>query len=178
MLSLQLHWLKPSDYTGNDCKTFNHPTASTAKETINLRHIVLKDQWRFIRWGKWKSTQPSPSRVESWPGHLLVRFLSHSKYVRVHVPHVLPAVGVDDLLAVDLELLVRVDGHQHNACKDAAHTHGLHSLVDRFIPAEFTDRLKTRCSYRTWAKYIFANVGSCHSQKMFTGWHDKNWIFS
>lgn len=34
--------------------------------------------------------------------------------MRVHVPHVPPTVGIDDLLAIDLQLLVRVDGNQHN----------------------------------------------------------------
>ena len=48
------------------------------------------------------------------PGHLLVRLLRHREYVGVHVPHVLPTVRVDHLLAVDGQLLIGVDGHQHN----------------------------------------------------------------
>lgn len=36
----------------------------------------------------------------------------------------------------------------------SADTHSLHSLVGRFISAEFTDRLKTPCSYRTWANFL------------------------
>lgn len=37
--------------------------------------------------------------------------------MRVHVPHVLPTVGIDDLLTIDLQLFVGVDGNQHNPCR-------------------------------------------------------------
>lgn len=42
--------------------------------------------------------------------------------MRVHVPHVPPTVGIDDLLAIDLQLLVRVDGNQHNPYRKKANT--------------------------------------------------------
>lgn len=34
--------------------------------------------------------------------------------MRVHVSHVLTAVGVDDVCAVDRQRLIRVDGNQNN----------------------------------------------------------------
>ncbi len=48
------------------------------------------------------------------PGHLFVRFLCHSKYMRIHVPHVLAAVCIDDFFSIDMKLLIRVDGHQND----------------------------------------------------------------
>lgn len=42
--------------------------------------------------------------------------------MRVHVPHVPPTVGIDDLLAIDLQLLVRVDGNQHNPYREKNNT--------------------------------------------------------
>lgn len=36
--------------------------------------------------------------------------------MRVHVSHVLTAVGIDYVCSVDWQRLVRVDGHQNNSC--------------------------------------------------------------
>lgn len=36
----------------------------------------------------------------------------------IHVPHVLAAVGVDDILLVDRQLLVGIDGHEDNALEE------------------------------------------------------------
>lgn len=49
------------------------------------------------------------------PGHLLVCLFCHSKYVRVHIAHVLPAVGVDDGISIYRQLLVRIHGHQDDS---------------------------------------------------------------
>lgn len=49
------------------------------------------------------------------PGHLFVGLLCHSKDVGVHVSHVLAAVGVDDVCAVDWKRLIGIDGHQDNS---------------------------------------------------------------
>lgn len=49
------------------------------------------------------------------PGHLFIGFLSHGKYMRVHVPHVLPTVGSDDVVSIDWQGLIRVDGHQDDS---------------------------------------------------------------
>lgn len=48
------------------------------------------------------------------PGHLLVGFLRHGEDVRVHIAHVLAAVRVDDILFVDRQLLVGIDGNEHD----------------------------------------------------------------
>jgi len=56
-------------------------------------------------------------RIIELPAHLLVGLLSHSEDVGVHVPHVLATVGPDHFLSVDMELVIRVDGHQHYACR-------------------------------------------------------------
>lgn len=68
---------------------------------------------------------PQPPRKTSglrWllPGHLLVGFFCHSKDVGVHVTHVLAAVGIDDILSIDWQLLIRINGNKHNTCKQAA----------------------------------------------------------
>lgn len=52
------------------------------------------------------------------PGHLLIGFLCHREDVGIHVPHVLAAVGVDDILLVDRQLLVGIDGHEDNALEE------------------------------------------------------------
>lgn len=49
------------------------------------------------------------------PGHLFVSLLCHSEDMWVHVAHVLTAVGIDDVWAVDWQSLVRVDGHQNDS---------------------------------------------------------------
>lgn len=53
----------------------------------------------------------------SSPGHLLIGFLCHSEDVRVHVAHVLATVGVDDILSIDWQLFIRIDGNKHNTYK-------------------------------------------------------------
>lgn len=52
--------------------------------------------------------------VGTVPGHLFVSLLSHCKYMRVQVAHVLAGVRVDDRVSVDGELFVRIDRHQDN----------------------------------------------------------------
>ena len=49
------------------------------------------------------------------PGHFPEGLLSHSEDVGVHGPHVLPPVGIDDILTVQGQLLIGVDCHQHDA---------------------------------------------------------------
>lgn len=52
--------------------------------------------------------------VATKPGHLFVSLLSHCKYVRVQVTHVLAGVRVDDRISVDGKLFVRIDRHKDN----------------------------------------------------------------
>lgn len=170
-----LNLIAPSHLSASHCShcncidwTHEITQETTARASIIHLHQQLKKKTHSFpshcHEGKWKSTRQRPLWIQSWPGHLLVRFLSHGKYVRVHVPHVLPAVGIDDLLAIDLELLVRVDGHKHNSCTQNRSAHGSHSPVD--VSFLLTDRLKTCCSNRVWAKYIFFNEGLCNGQKI------------
>lgn len=49
------------------------------------------------------------------PGHLFVCFLCHCKYMGVHVSHVLPTVGIDDVSFIDGQALIRIDGNQDNS---------------------------------------------------------------
>lgn len=64
-----------------------------------------------------ENTQVSRTHTHTHqPGHLFVSLLCHSKDVRVHVTHVLAAVGVDDVGTVDGKRLIRVDGHQDDSC--------------------------------------------------------------
>lgn len=51
------------------------------------------------------------------PGHLLVSLLCHCKYVRVHVPHVLARVCVNDCVSIERKLLVGIHSHQDNTWK-------------------------------------------------------------
>ena len=53
---------------------------------------------RLLGWGR-------------WPGHGAVGAFSHREDVGFHVGHVLPAVGINHLLSVYGELVIRVDGH-------------------------------------------------------------------
>lgn len=46
------------------------------------------------------------------PGHLFKRFLCHCKYMGVHITHVLPMVGIDDVSFIDRQALIRIDGYQ------------------------------------------------------------------
>jgi hypothetical protein len=48
------------------------------------------------------------------PGHEFEGLLGHSEDVGVHGAHVLPAVHLYELIAVDRELLVRIDSDQHD----------------------------------------------------------------
>lgn len=60
--------------------------------------------------------QAPAGTLKHQPGHLFVSLLCHGKDVRVHVPHVLAAVGVDDVCSVDGKRLIGVDGHQDDSC--------------------------------------------------------------
>lgn len=35
--------------------------------------------------------------------------------MRVHVPHVLPTVRIDDLSFINMQVLIRIDGNQDNS---------------------------------------------------------------
>lgn len=48
------------------------------------------------------------------PGHLIIGFLCHGKDVRIHIPHVLATVRVDDILSVDWQLLIWINGDKYN----------------------------------------------------------------
>ena len=48
------------------------------------------------------------------PGHFLECLLGDGEDVGVHGAHVLAAVCLDDVIAVDVQRLVRVDRNQHN----------------------------------------------------------------
>lgn len=48
------------------------------------------------------------------PGHLFVCLFCYCKDMRVHVSHVLSAVGIDDVSFIDGQALIRVDGNQDN----------------------------------------------------------------
>lgn len=62
-------------------------------------------------------SQGAPERSRFSPGHLLVGFFCHSKDVGVHVTHILATVGVDDILSIDWQLLVWINGDKHNTCE-------------------------------------------------------------
>lgn len=49
------------------------------------------------------------------PGHLFVCFLCYCKYMGVHVSHVLPVVGIDDVSFINRQALIRIDGNQDNS---------------------------------------------------------------
>lgn len=60
------------------------------------------------------------SNYEEVPRHSFEGFLSNGKNVRVHGSHVLPTVCLDCVIVIDGKTLIRVDGHQHNACEQTA----------------------------------------------------------
>ena len=49
------------------------------------------------------------------PGHAFECFLGHSVYMRVHGAHVLSTVRLYDVIVVDVQLLVWINGHQNNS---------------------------------------------------------------
>ena len=63
--------------------------------------------------------------------HLLEGLLGNGEYVRVHVLHVAPVVRLDHLVAVDGQLLVRIDGDEHDAtvCVDLVAVEEAHLQV-------------------------------------------------
>lgn len=146
MLSLQSQWLKPSDYTGNDCKTFNHPPASTAKETIHLLSWRINDV-------KINSTIPVAGWELTWPSACTL--LQPQQICEGPCP---PCSARCRRWWPPRRRsgAARTGWWPPAQClqRRSAHTHGLHSLVDRFTSAEFTDRLKTPCSYGTWANFL------------------------
>lgn len=55
-----------------------------------------------------------PSSMEYTPGHEFERLLSHGEDMWVHGPHVLSAVHLYEFIAVNGQLLVRINGHQND----------------------------------------------------------------
>lgn len=55
-----------------------------------------------------------PSGMEYTPGHEFERLLRHGEDMWVHGPHVLPTVHLYEFIAVDGQLLVRINGHQND----------------------------------------------------------------
>lgn len=55
--------------------------------------------------------------VATKPGHLFVCFLCYCKYMRVHVSHILPTVGMNYVRFIDGQTLVRIDGNEDDSLK-------------------------------------------------------------
>lgn len=51
------------------------------------------------------------------PCHSFVCFLCNSKYMGVHVSHVLPMVSTNDVSFIDRKALIGIDGNQDNSLK-------------------------------------------------------------
>lgn len=56
------------------------------------------------------------------PGHLLIGFFCHCEDMGVHIAHVLATVCIDDILSIDWQLLIRINGNKHNTLKTHKHT--------------------------------------------------------
>ena len=63
---------------------------------------------------KGSSVDWSSGRSDFTPGHEFECLLGHSEDVGIHGAHVLAAVHLDEFIAIDGELLVRVNGHQND----------------------------------------------------------------
>lgn len=97
--------------------------------------------WRFSqsrtrRWLWWTGSSPPCTETQAWltdykltislqskmsedrPDHHAVGFLRHGEDVRFHVSHVLATVGVDDFLSVYGQLVIGVNGHQHDTWRE------------------------------------------------------------
>lgn len=63
------------------------------------------------------------------PCHLLVRFFCHSKYMWIHVPHVLPTICMDNSISVYWQLFIGVYCNQNYSYKQVHKTKIKHRLV-------------------------------------------------
>lgn len=54
-------------------------------------------------------------KTKNKPCHAFVRFLRYCKYMGVHVSHVLPMIGTNDVSFIDRKALIGVDGNQDNS---------------------------------------------------------------
>ena len=48
------------------------------------------------------------------PTHSFEGLLGHGKDMRIHIAHLLAVVGLDDLISIQGDALVRINSHQYN----------------------------------------------------------------
>ena len=84
-----------------NCKKQKHFQASIARHLLDHHYHKGKNAGMLI--AQWRK----PPLLLSLCG----------KDVGVHIPHVLATVGVDDILTVDWQLIIRINGNKHNTCE-------------------------------------------------------------
>ena len=93
----------------NNCVCLYDHICKISSQIIECKILA---PYHFLKWAK----EPPAA-----PLHLCECLFRHREYMGVEVPHVLPPVGGDGVRPVYGQLLVGVDGDQHDTCPHSQH---------------------------------------------------------
>lgn len=128
------YWIGCQDFVFDSCLTSGFAHNSKVPHSVSSRHRFTSSRFTtdddrlvlVVSERKRKQCMNTYNEIYSTscdyfcfylPGHLFVGLLCHSKYMRVHVSHVLAWVGMNDCISIDMKLFVWIYSHQYNTWK-------------------------------------------------------------